>query len=303
MASLDLLDEPNLIRIYLGRTLVQDAVLEPGKATVKVLARHGWATFRRELVNLFGATNGNVIARNARLLEKMCLTAMSASSNKNEAAEAKETCRVAAGLVMAALQKIDTAKESSDYRAARFDRSPLLICLTKSLLAAKQDDLLQDLISLILSLPEKYPLREIQLSAMTELGPWIAENISPLPAPLSRWITSCRQQLESPTAEMPQPPTDFRRDDGVKCNCKDCAELKRFLVDPIRKEAIFKMAMARRDHLESEIKSAKADLDCRTITRSSPHELVCTKNIATYERKLKQYHEDLKSLEFLRSLG
>ena len=49
MASLNHLDDPQLIRVYLRDVLVRDASLEPGRATVKVLARHGWATFHREL--------------------------------------------------------------------------------------------------------------------------------------------------------------------------------------------------------------------------------------------------------------
>src|SRR6185437_2802440 len=58
MASLARLDEPQLIGIYLRATLVKDASLTPGKATAKVIARHGWENLRRELVVLFGATHG-----------------------------------------------------------------------------------------------------------------------------------------------------------------------------------------------------------------------------------------------------
>lgn len=57
-----------------------------------------------------------------------------------------------------------------------------------------------------------------------------------------------------------------------------------------------------RQHIEDSIRKHQCDLTCATIARGSPHVLSCTKTTASYERKLKEYHEDLQHLEGLRSL-
>ncbi len=40
----------------------------------------------------------------------------------------------------------------------------------------------------------------------------------------------------------------------------------------------------------------KLDLDCRTDKNDKPQALVCTKNTASFERRLKKYHEDKEHL-------
>jgi hypothetical protein len=48
----------------------------------------------------------------------------------------------------------------------------------------------------------------------------------------------------------------------------------------------------RRRHLEHQVRGHECDLDLRTERRGSPYTLVCTKNTASYQARLKQYHED-----------
>jgi hypothetical protein len=54
-----------------------------------------------------------------------------------------------------------------------------------------------------------------------------------------------------------------------------------------------------RTHVETEIRNARADLDCETVRRGSPHSLVCTKNEASYRRRVGQRKQDLGALSIL----
>ena len=64
----------------------------------------------------------------------------------------------------------------------------------------------------------------------------------------------------------------------------------------------FIVAESRRKHLEASIARHSCDLDCRTERLRSPYTLVCTKNTASYKRKLKTYHEDQKHLATIRAI-
>src|SRR5690606_35793927 len=109
-------------------------------------------------------------------------------------------------------------------------------------------------------------------------------------------------ELEAITAAAPQPPIDFRREADFKCTCGDCRELKQFLADPTASEHRFAAAQARRDHLKNEIRYGECDVDCTTDKSTRPYVLVCTKNTASHERRVKQHKEDLKHLAEMRSL-
>ena len=302
MTSLARLDDPKLIRTYLRDVLAKDASLEPGKATVKTIVRHGWATFRPELETLFQATDGETIERNAQLLERMCLASARGDGKKSDEVNARETCRLLAEAAVAALEAIDARKEPGDWRMSRIERSTLLARLARALLAADLDDLLSRVVAHVLESPKRYPLRTVHIPALAKLGPWLKNNLKRCRPALSHWGTACREQLESLTAAAPQPPPDFRRDADVKCNCQDCAELKRFLHDPQQREHGFQMPQQRRDHLESNLRTYHCDLDCRTDKRPRPQILICTKNTASHERRLKEYQEDLERLATLQSL-
>ncbi len=302
MAPLARLDDAELIRTYLRVVLVKDASLEPGKATVKTIVRHGWATFRPELETLFQATDGETIERNVRLLERMCLASARGDGKKSDEVNARETCRLLAEAAVAALEAIDARKEPGDWRMSRIERSTLLARLARALLAADLDDLLSRVVAQVLESPKRYPLRTVHVPALAKLGPWLKDNLKSYRPALSHWGAACREQLESLTAAPPQPPRDFGRGANVTCDCQDCAELKRFLHDSQQREHSFQMPQQRRDHLESNIRTYHCDLDCRTDKRPRPQILICTKNTASHERRLKEYQEDLERLATLQSL-
>jgi hypothetical protein len=49
-----------------------------------------------------------------------------------------------------------------------------------------------------------------------------------------------------------------------------------------------------RDHVEHSIKRDHCDVDCVTDKHGRPYGLICTKNQASYERRVEQRKKDLK---------
>jgi hypothetical protein len=74
------------------------------------------------------------------------------------------------------------------------------------------------------------------------------------------------------------------------------------LKDPAENVHRFRVRQDRRQHLEHQIKGHGCDLDCVTDRTGSPQTLVCTKNTASFEERLKKYREDLSHLAALRSI-
>ena len=63
----------------------------------------------------------------------------------------------------------------------------------------------------------------------------------------------------------------------------------------------FKAREADRRHVEDSIRQGRHDVDCSTERKGSPHVLVCTKNQASYERRVAQRRADLDDLTRLKA--
>lgn len=298
--SLHRLEDPELIRTYLGKVLVQDVSLEPGRDITKAIQRHGWAAFRRELVILFKATNSETLERNVMLLARLCATASAGA--KKQGPEAEETCRAVADATLAALARLDAPANAEAWRADRRDNALLITILSQALLFAGLDDLLARTVSHINQLPKRYTLRGVHVPALLKTGKWAKEKLHRRSPELSAWMSAAVKELESLTAAIPEPPTDFRREANVECKCLDCKSLVRFLSDPGEPEHGFQMGMDRRVHLENQISHWKCDVTCRTDKRPRPQVLICTKTTASYDQRLKEYHENVEHAAALRSL-
>ncbi len=301
LACLAQLGDANLVRGFLRDVLSKDESLEP-KAIAKAVAHFGWAAFRGELRSLFEATSSKTIERDVRMLERLCLAQARHAAQGDDVADARKTTAQLAECTVAALEMTDDQKGTDDWRMNRVERHRLLARLARALLAAELDGLLSQVVEHAFNHPNKYDVRRVHMQALTRLGPWLTENLKRRSPALKQWIAGARQRLELLTTAAPQPPADFRRDAKVDCDCKDCAELNKFLIDSRQHERGFQMAQGRRNHLESNIRSYHCDLDCTTDKRPRPQILVCTKNIASHERRVKEYHENLVHLTTLESL-
>ncbi len=297
LASLTALDDAALIHRFLGEVLIKDDAVEPGKSLPALCQKHGWGTFRVELRAVMTSTTERTIARNVRMLEQVC----SARPRKKEGWD--ELAGALANDLVSAVELIDRKPASNQwYDREKSDRIEVLAGLVQSLIVSGQEALLSRYLTHVLGLPKVYPLKPVHLSALELIRPWLKKNLKAKSGAVTRWVASCREQLEALTAQMPQPFPDFRREAPFTSKNPDFVELKRFLEDPREPVHRFRVRQDRRATLEAAIRSYKCDLDTATDRSGSPHTLVCTKNSASYHAGLKTYHEDLKHLATVRSL-
>jgi hypothetical protein len=106
--------------------------------------------------------------------------------------------------------------------------------------------------------------------------------------PVERLRAVCLGHLRTRIAQPLEAPRDWRRSSALACDCRDCAELGRFLADAERRVWSFKAAESKRVHVSATVARARCDLDLTTKKRGSPHTLVCTKNQASYDRRARQ---------------
>jgi hypothetical protein len=301
LPCIDFVDDVPLIRTYLRDTLWKDTDLQPGPELTSILSRHGWPMLRPDLAALFDRTEGRSLGRNVRLLDRLCRAA-SRLADKAKRSDARDVCRKLAAATVAALVRIDA--DPRDRPAGRAGPTAARLArLSRTLLLLRADDLLARLVAHVLATPDRYPLQAVQMPALAKLGRWVQKRPKRMMPALSRWVADARRRLESLTAAVPQPPADLRRDALVTCGCADCAQLNRFLADPSQRQHDFKMAQARRDHLENQMQTFRCDVDRRTDRKPRPQVLICTKNTATYHRLLDEYHQNLKHLSTLRSIA
>ncbi len=115
---------------------------------------------------------------------------------------------------------------------------------------------------------------------------------------LALWLQSARSLLAR-SATPPEAPTDWIVAAEISCNCDLCAQLKAFCADPDAEVWRFPVRKELRKHLHRQIDKHRLDMDHVTERRGSPYTLVCTKNRASHQRRLKEYAEDVSWMQAL----
>lgn len=115
-------------------------------------------------------------------------------------------------------------------------------------------------------------------------------------AAIKRLAEAVADHLSARVALPLAPPTDWKRDAEFRCRCQYCSELRRFLADPERETWSFSSRAGNRSHVEWTVQQSHADLDMETLRQGRPYTLVCTKNQASYERRVQQREQDLANL-------
>ena len=151
----------------------------------------------------------------------------------------------------------------------------------------------------LLAWPQTYDLDALLVPAVRS---WAAMPNQPevfKAAPVQRLCAVCRAHLEGRVALALAPPGDWCRVSALTCRCQHCAGLAQFLHSPDQRVWRFKAAEVARKHVLSSIRGANSDVDSVTDKTGSPHALVCTKNQASYERRMVQRQRDLGDLALL----
>ncbi len=148
----------------------------------------------------------------------------------------------------------------------------------------------------LLAWPASYDMDRILIPVALQMTKTQMCRDLPVVKPLRNAV---RTQLDERVTEVLEPPADWQRDSKIKCTCQDCAQLRDFLASPTQSRWSFKAAEARRNHLEQSIKTHKSDVNCITECKSRPYSLICTKNDASYQRRMVQRKQDLEALSCL----
>ena len=163
-------------------------------------------------------------------------------------------------------------------------------------LARIDDTTAQAATDLILASPGVYGLDKLIVPALRGLAQARADFA--LPA-LQRLRAAGLQHLQQRINLPLLPPVDAAREAPIGCTCVHCQDLRRFLLSPFDSSWRLRVRQELREHVEATIRSGPCDIDCHTERKGSPHVLVCTKNQASFERRVKQRRQDVKDLESL----
>jgi len=141
--------------------------------------------------------------------------------------------------------------------------------------------------------PSTYPVDRMLLPATLCLEEQSATHGKPSVESLRTAVVA---HLRARIALPLEPPADWRRPSAIRCTCTYCRDLSRFLADPTQSTWLLKAAQEARSHVEGTIRSNTCDLDCDTEQRGRPYTLRCTKNQASYQRRVEQRRQDLAHL-------
>ena len=117
---------------------------------------------------------------------------------------------------------------------------------------------------------------------------------APEPSAVAALRQTVLAHLNRRIAEPLEPPADLSRPAKLVCSCNYCQGLSRFLASPMEPIYRLKAAERERGHVADVATRSACDLDLDTDKRGRPYTLVCTKNRASYERRVQQRAQDLE---------
>jgi hypothetical protein len=145
----------------------------------------------------------------------------------------------------------------------------------------------------MLAWPKTYDVDAILIPALLRLHEQAARRNVPA---VRRLRSVCVEHLRARIAQPLEPPRDWTRASTLTCRWPRCTLLSLFLADPSQETWTFKAAEPDRQHVEGSIRANSCDLDVITERQGRPYSLVCTKNQASYDRRVKQRTADLEAL-------
>ena len=222
-----------------------------------------------------------------------CITLLSSLCSKREKSD-RQQLRAAAKVLFNALPG-DTKRfpdlmpwQLQDMALSASDVADILIsfCMIDS-------DLAEQTLDYMLVWPTMYGMDEILLpTALDIVGLTSSNELSTVKRLHQLVITHLQTRL----AELLEPPADWSRDNTIKCSCSDCRGLSQFLINADQAQWRLKAIESRRKHVQHSIDMNKCDIDYITETKSRPYSLVCTKNQASYQRRVMQSQRDQEAL-------
>jgi hypothetical protein len=238
-----------------------------------------------------------------RIIAGAAATSLAACGDLLARAVAARSPSHRAGFVGAAKALIDAlpsdparAAPRAPWQQASARMEPGFIVDLLTALGGIDESLAEHAADYMLAWPKTYSLDGILIPAIRRLVESIKTKGS---AAVERLRAACVDHLRARIAVPLEPPKDWGRESALSCRCTRCAELSRYLTDPERRTWIFKAAELDRRHVEDIIRKARCDLEVTTDRRGRPYALACTKNQASYDRRVKQRKSDVENLAAL----
>lgn len=153
--------------------------------------------------------------------------------------------------------------------------------------------LADEAIGVLLSSPDTFDMDGLMVPALRAL---VADPALAGASAVETLREACVAHLATRVALPLAPPADWTRGNRLTCTCADCSALAAFLADPTRETWSLKAAQPIRSHVETTILNSHCDVDRETLKKGTPHQLVLTKNQATYEGLARQRRADFAIL-------
>ncbi|MEO2016980.1 MAG: 2OG-Fe(II) oxygenase [Fuerstiella sp.] len=282
------LNDAELLKEFVTHVLPTDSRIAVDRSLAAFCNRHGWSDVEEDLAAVLKTVDHNTALRNARILEQICTTR---GRNPTRLKACRELCDV----FVTALIAFDKSSDISDWQIRQIDRKQILSMLISSMIAVDARDPLKALVTHTLLATDRYDLIADHLAAMFVLKSRLAKIDAPIQG-IDDWLKKCHEQLETRTADKPQPPVDFRRDNQFPCDCADCRSVKKFLVNADESSLKLPLAKQRRQHLHNMIDRNSIDLTHVTQRTGRPFTLVLRKTKTSYKKAFEIFERDLQFL-------
>ncbi len=280
-------------RRFIREVLPQDLDGRQGKALRQLCDRVGWKSLAKDLRSLVSTQvpQERTVSLTGiiSIFEDLCSPAERMSS------ERRSVCRTLAGDVEKLIKKWDAQPEKKGRWEKSETREGIPQALFNAFCSIRETRRLELLFAHCFASKNHYDLHTVWIPALIEINRSRDES-SPGKKCYRLLLRHCLMELKALTATPVLSPTDWARRASIRCRCADCAELRRFLLDPKEQVHRFRIRKDRRRHLHEQIDHHRSDIDHVTARRGSPQTLVCTKNCASYERKLEQFETDTRLL-------
>ena len=295
---LDRMEASDLAARFVHDILPTDCNGSEGPVLSRLGNRFGWPLLAEPLRHFFAnqkpTDNSSKLETPVTIFEGLCCSLPAMTD------ERRAVCGALADELEQILQRWDSRQEEVWHQPE--PRTGIIESVFRAFTALAEIDGLAQFVAYVLSRPLRYDLRTAVIPAVKSLHAGAAP-VSPGRSSLERLLHDCITQLRSLTATPIEPPADWSRAAAVDCKCADCKELARFLRDPVEQVHRFPRRKELRQHLHQQIDKRRLDLTHVTERKGSPQTLVCTKNKATYERRLAQFNRDVQFLKDLEDLA
>lgn len=155
----------------------------------------------------------------------------------------------------------------------------------------------------IASRPERFSPVTLVAPAIERICVGLRQRTAAVNSSLRHLWTSAAEFMLRRSEAPPQPPSDWCLNVELSCSCPDCRDLQSFARDPAERVHRFRIRKERRRHLHNMIDSHRLDMTHVTERVGSPQILVCTKDCRTFDRRMKQYREEIAAMRTLVKLA